>query len=50
MTSRVLWWLVVLLVVFWVGGVVLRLLGTAINLLLVLALLLVAYNLFLRRR
>ena len=45
-----LWGLVVALLVLWIGGLVLNLVGGMIHLLLVLALLIALYTLFVRPR
>lgn len=45
-----LWVLVVVLLVLWVGGLVMNLVGGMIHLLLLLALLIAAYTLFVRPR
>ena len=45
-----LWALVVVLVVLWIGGLVLNLIGGMIHLLLVLAVLIALYTLFVRPR
>jgi hypothetical protein len=45
-----LWVLVALLIVFWLGGFALNLAGGIIHLLLVMAVILALYNLFVTRR
>ena len=48
--ANMLWGLVVVLVVLWIAGLALNVVGSLIHLLLVLALLIAVYNLFVRPR